>query len=435
MPVLGGSTATRVVFVITWMDVGGAERFALDAISQLRRRGCEVALVTTAPSTHRWRSQFEEQVVDVLELDTLSVVARPAALVRFLRGFTPDVILVSNSWYLYDLMPFVRRKMTGVAIVDYCHAEEPQWQNGGYPAMSIANKASIHRTVCASEHLRRWMVDHGADESACEVVRCNVDTDFWDPACVDRERVRRDLGFSEMDVVVVMVARLDENKRPLVALDAIRAASAAKPVCAVFVGTGPLEGALNERLSTTTEVTVKLLSGGPLVVRDIYAAADLLILPSLAEGISLAVYEAMAMGLPVVVSDVGGHSELVVPETGRLVGLRGSDAADIKEFAAVLRELIQDADKRDALGTRARNRVLVGFTLSDMGQGLQRALSVETIRPRPSRRSAMAGWFRATGREYRRLGRSTLGAARRSIQVQTVTALPTAADPQRSELH
>ncbi len=415
---------TRVAFLMAWMDVGGAERFALDALAQLRQRDVSSTVITTVPSEHRWLTQFEALTLDTVQLDREFVLRRPAALIRQLRAFSPDAILVSNSLYAYDLLPLLRRCFPRTPILDYCHAEQLEWRGGGYPMMSIRNREVLDRTLCASDHLRRWMVDRGADASAVEVVRCNVNTEYWDPGQVDRGRVRESFGYGADDIVIVMVARLDDNKRPLVALDAITAAVASaasrgneRPsVRALFVGTGPEEPALRSRAAQILSVPTEVKSGGPSYVRDVYAAADIVILTSRSEGISLAVYEAMAMGVPVVASDVGGHRELLTADTGRLVALGADDHDDIVRFAAALEPLLADVALRRRLGAAARARVTGGFTLSDMGDGLHRALAIKPWRRRTSRRQAVTSWTRATGHEVVRLLRVRVPRAAPTLQ-------------------
>ena len=395
MTVDQGRAVGRVLYVGAWMDVGGAEKFALDALDQLRHHGIATAIVTTVESEHRWRSSFERRVDATLDLTTVASTRRAGALVRFARQFDPDVILVSNSAYLYDLMAYVRRRLPGVAIVDYCHAEQPEWRRGGYPAMSIRQRRWLSRTLCASAHLREWMIDRGADAERCDVVRCNVDADYWHRGAVDPERARACVGASPDSSVVAVVARMDENKRPIVAFDAIARAAGAVPITALFVGSGPLEESLRTHAAATDRVRLEIRAGGPDLVRIAYAAADVVVLPSSAEGISLAVYEAMSMGVPVIASDVGGHGELVTAATGVLIGLSGDVDTDTERFARALQALLASNDVRAALGASARQRVVESFSLPAMGDrlvdSLRRAFPGPGVGPVASTRS----WVRA----------------------------------------
>jgi glycosyltransferase involved in cell wall biosynthesis len=94
-------------------------------------------------------------------------------------------------------------------------------------------------------------------------------------------------------------------------------------------------------------------------VREVLSAADFFVLPSQREGLSYALLEAMALGLPVVVSDAPGNPE-AVGDTG-IVARQG----DTKAFADAFRRLL-DPGLRAALGEQARKRVLALFAVDDM---------------------------------------------------------------------
>lgn len=109
-------------------------------------------------------------------------------------------------------------------------------------------------------------------------------------------------------------------------------------------------------------------------VPALLAAADVLVLPSWVEGLPLVVLEAMAAGLPVVASAVGGTPEVVVDgETGLLVPPR-----DAQALARALGELLADPARRRALGEAGRIRVRERF---DAGAAAQRVLGLYEARP------------------------------------------------------
>lgn len=396
MTVDRGREIERVLYVGAWMDVGGAEKFALDALNQLRSKAIRTALVTTVKSEHRWRSRFEPLVEASVDLTKVPLLRRAATFARFASEFDPDVIVISNSRYLYDLVPYVRHQVPRAKIVDYCHAEQPEWRHGGYPRMSIRQGRFLSRTMCASSHLKQWMTFRGADIDRCDVVHCNVDVDFWDRRHVGRQEARESLGLSATDFVVAVVGRLDANKRPLVAFEAIAMAAQAMPITALFVGSGPLEAQLRTRAQASPGVRLEVRSGGPETVRAVYGAADVLMLPSLAEGISLALYEAMAMGLPVLASAVGGHRELIDASTGVLVALSGVAAVDVERFATQLSSLLRSPQLRVDLGAAARRRVVAEFSLPSMGDTFVASLERALPRSAVARKLAVVAWLRAT---------------------------------------
>ena len=109
-------------------------------------------------------------------------------------------------------------------------------------------------------------------------------------------------------------------------------------------------------------------------MREYLAAGDIFFLPSQMEGISLAIYEAMAMGLVVVGADVGGQRELVTPECGILIQRPDDVASEVQCYVETLSALLDDPERRRALGAAARARVEQHFRLPDMGEAMVNAL-------------------------------------------------------------
>ena len=96
-------------------------------------------------------------------------------------------------------------------------------------------------------------------------------------------------------------------------------------------------------------------------VAALMAAFDVFVLPSLGEGISNTILEAMACGLPVVATRVGGNPELVAPETGRLV-----PSADPGALCGALQDYLRDPQLRRTHGREARRRTETRFALPAM---------------------------------------------------------------------
>ncbi|HAP41134.1 MAG TPA: glycosyltransferase family 4 protein [Nitrospira sp.] len=155
---------------------------------------------------------------------------------------------------------------------------------------------------------------------------------------------------------IICVARLIERKGQHHLLQAFAQlrASCTEPVALLFVGTGDAEPQLRElaeRLKVTDAVTFK-----GFVPREempkMYHGADLFVLPSQHEGMSIALLEAMASGLPVVVTDTGGTAELVTQgENGEIVPW-----ADVPALTASLQRLSNDSRRRTQMGQEGRNR-------------------------------------------------------------------------------
>ncbi|MEU4778229.1 glycosyltransferase family 4 protein [Micromonospora sp. NPDC023633] len=187
-----------------------------------------------------------------------------------------------------------------------------------------------------------------------------------DPA-LPRERVRADLGLRPEDVVMITVARLSWEKGYRVLADALRQLPVVPGRLVLLVaGDGPdrpgVAAALRDAAGPfgPDVLNVRML-GSRADVPDLLAAADLFVFPTLHENLSNALLEAMAHGLPVVASAVGGNVEVLRDGAGVLV-----PAGDSRALADALVPLLNEPAARGDLGARARRRVRDRYSLDAM---------------------------------------------------------------------
>ncbi|MBM7808230.1 glycosyltransferase involved in cell wall biosynthesis [Geodermatophilus bullaregiensis] len=178
-----------------------------------------------------------------------------------------------------------------------------------------------------------------------------------------RAEARRALGLDAEQPVVLTVGRLTHMKAQWQLVDAVPDLVARFPQLAVvLLGDGPLREALVERTCALGVASAVQFAGHRPDARLLLAAADVFVLPSRYEGMSLAALEAMEAGLPVVATRVVGSEEVVVDGvTGALVPF-GRPA----ELGAALAALIADPGLRRRQGAAGRRRYLAGFTRDRM---------------------------------------------------------------------
>lgn len=199
-----------------------------------------------------------------------------------------------------------------------------------------------------------------------EVLYNGVDTRRFAPA-QDRAARKAALGIDPGRLVVLTVANLTAIKdhRSLVRVVASLASAEAVLPRFLFVGEGPLRADLKALIDSLGLRDTIDLVGSSGQVADYLAAADAFVLPSRLEGMSNAILEAMASGLPVIANAVGGNPELVAHgQTGLLC-----EAGDPGAMVAALRRLMSDADLRQRMGHAARRRAQDMFSIDSMITG------------------------------------------------------------------
>lgn len=193
---------------------------------------------------------------------------------------------------------------------------------------AAANSAAI---ITVSRALAARLADYGISAPIVEVLPNGVDLQKFRPLDRVACRARRRLGEER---IVVSVGHLLEDKGHQIAIEALVDMA---DVTLLIVGTGPQRQPL-ERLARRCGLASRVRFLGLVAHRDmpeIYNAADLLVLPSVREGMPNVVLESIACGTPVVATDVGGIGEvLTAPAAGQL--MRQRSAAALREAAATV---------------------------------------------------------------------------------------------------
>ena len=357
-----------------FMEIGGADKFNLDLLGRLRAANWTATVVTTLPSRNAWQANFAAVSERWFDLAEFPPEERPEKLVELATSIAPTAILISHSHAAYRLLPFLRARLPGIPLIDYNHMVEMTWGDGGFPRLSATQAPFLDRHIVSSEQLKRWLISAGVETDRIDVCTTNIDPAAWDPRSHDRAALRDALRIPREVPVALFAGRLVRQKQPLVAADVMRQVIAQAPDMQFLVaGDGPYLDYLRgfcryHRL----EKNVHLL--GPVSnrrIQELLALSDIFFLPSAMEGISLAIFEAMAMRAVPVGADVGGQSELVTPDCGLLIKPGPNEVAD---YTRALLGLLRDQPKLRQMGTAARQRVSEHFRLDQMGEQMERAI-------------------------------------------------------------
>lgn len=357
----------RVLHVIDRMSVGGTEIGILKVIQGLGSECFEHRICTIRgydENFSRCRG-FQGQVyrAGLLNSGFQFLLGR---LVRIMRDFRPDIVH-SRNWGAIEAMPAARMSAVPAAI----HSEH------GYEVDMLKGLPTRRRVLrrlayaCAdvvftvshelqSYHARQtWL-----PEERIRVLPNGVDTSSFVRRPVEGEETRRQLGFADGSPVIGAVGRLVQIKDHMTLLRAAELLiGRGMPVHVLVVGSGPELARLEEFVATSPRLSGRVAFAG--AVSDVAAslnAMDIFVLPSLSEGMSNTLMEAMASSLPVVATRVGGNPELIKEEhSGWLF-----EPGDALALSAILERLCRDPNLRQRLGQTARLRTIQFFSLESM---------------------------------------------------------------------
>lgn len=395
----------RIAHVIPDLAIGGAERALVRLLESLDRTSF-VSLVVTLRGGGALVEHAERTGARVVSLDMRRRMPSPRAVLRLraaLRAFAPDVV---QGWMYHGNIAawFGARLLDPRPAVAWNIRQSLASLVHERPVTRLAIRANAllsSRVERIVNNSRASAVQHAAlgfDASRVVVVPNGVDTALFRPDPVARIALRTKLGLRSDTFLVGMIARAHPVKRHDLFLAAVAAAvSSGLDVHALLVGRGtaPASTKITQFVATAGLTGRVHLLGERTDIELVLPGLDVLVSASgWAEGFPNAIAEAMACGVPCVVTDTGDCADLL-GAAGAVVP-PGDGAA----LAAALVELLRlPAEQRSALGRVGRERVASQFSLAQSA-ACYAALYEELTRP--ERRASFAGAAAAATQEPRR---------------------------------
>ena len=357
----------RILHVIETLEVGGAETVVANLVNNASPgfRPGVCCLMRTGPVAARIRPGVE--IIELGKTGEGNDYRIPFRLAQILQSRRIDIVQ-SHDWGTL-LETAAAAALARTAAVHMAHGPTIHYPagDGWAPIKRRMRRGAerlaslkLKRAIAVSEVVRRELLeDIGIPAGKVALVRNGIDLALKPPG--DLGIKRQQLGLTAGDVLLVTVGRMAPIKNYSVLLQALAISAAEAPgLKLAMVGDGPERAKLEadaERLGLAGRVS---FLGERNDVSDWLAIAHIFVLPSLYEGISIALLEAMAAGLPAVVSRVGGNPEVVVDgQTGLIV-----ESGDAAGLARALVELAGDETRRRRMGLAARARVEAEFDLA-----------------------------------------------------------------------
>ncbi len=368
--VVAGTRPLLIVHVIHQLHMGGLENGVVNLINRLPRERFRHVLVCIENIDPDFARRIQRDDVELIALhrSQIGVWQLRWQLFKLLRRLKPDVVHSRNLSGLDALLP---ARLAGLKTLHSEHGFDMGDLHGRHSKLALLRRLHaplVRRYVCVSRDLGRIMSEHwGIASSRISQIYNGVDTERFQPA----EPRRHELLPAELQgtdlLVIGTVGRVQPVKDQATLLRAFALLLQRRPEWAgrlrlALIGDGPQ---LAELKALAAELGIEAqtwFTGARNDVAQLMQSLDLFVLPSLNEGISNTLLEAMATGIPLLATAVGGNVELV--QEG-VVGATFTPG-EVQQLSAMIENYAGDAALCARHGAAARQRALQQFSLAAM---------------------------------------------------------------------
>lgn len=360
-----------IVHLVYRLDFGGLETLLVECVNNLPADRFRHAIVCLTDYT-AFAKKIRDRNVELHALHKPPGLGLEThfKLWRLLRKLKPAIL---HTYNLAAIEYAFTATLAGVPV--RVHAEhgrdaaDPEGKNPRHNMLRRLLVPFIDRYIPVSADLARWLQNVvGIPGAKVQLIHNGVNTDKFYPVVNRQERTQRPqpVPFDEDCFVIGTVGRIQDVKNHIGLVDAFTIMKQLTPDSSrlrlAIVGDGPLMPALQKKVSDSGLEESVWLPGARNDIADIMRGLDLFVLPSLAEGTPVTVLEAMACGLPVVASRVGGLPEVVEENLNGLL----VPPADAAALAAAMLSFHSNAERASAAGIAGRQRIERQYSVQAM---------------------------------------------------------------------
>ena len=359
-----GLVDRKIVFVTRTFEYGGAEKHAVELIRRLRELQLQIVILCLGKDIYSERFSSDPRITVITRNGEPDNLWGWNQLFRSLR---PDIAVFVYGWsWCFHWSAPIGLRLAGVKKRFAIHhlllptdSHPSLLRRMLDPFVGHANlrlsASTFQSIVCVSDALKNSLVaECSFPANKMKTIHNGVSLPGFYPSPSNAKTVRENLGIAHDDFVLVCPARLSPQKGIDLLLQALaRCKQRGLHFKCVIVGDGPLGDRLRQQSQELGLSDCVIFEGFKEDIRPYLHAATAFVLTSYREGLPFSILEAMACGLPCIVTDVGGNTEAVTHEVHGLVIPSGSVDAAADAISYIATHPIESARMSRMARTRA----------------------------------------------------------------------------------
>lgn len=352
----------KIIYFITDLGIGGAEKVLLSMLSKLDKE--KYTPIVCCLYGGELRQEFTSLGIKVVNLDAKNKLDFSVVLKFFYLLIKEKPVILHTHLFHANIIGRIVGRLAGVPTIISTQHYSSAFH--GYLGVVVDKISSIFvdKIIAVCEAAKSFCVKtEKISPKKVEVIYNGIDLDL-----IDKQRfgqsLKERIPLLREGPIIGCVGRFVEVKGYRYLLYAVAEIIKCYPTAKfMFLGYGPLKDKLKDlTLELNIQNKVMFFDSAATRVTEFLSILDVYVLPSLSEGLSITLLEAMAMNKPIVATNVGGNSEVIIDyETGILV-----PAADSGRLSQAIITVLQDNNLALRIAANARKRVEEKFSINTM---------------------------------------------------------------------